>query len=149
MRKFFFYNFLPTKPEEETYTARGVRHTVTRTLTEIRDVDLEPEIDPNDPWQIKKSVTTAEIKHGTLTLSQEQAFNHIFRYWPLEICDNVVTRGNMFRVVITDHTNKGEPKRYDGPNIFLEPWPNKTYVLGWMVAVEDLLVNPMDEIGLY
>ncbi|KAJ4835669.1 hypothetical protein Tsubulata_038897 [Turnera subulata] len=47
--------------KKEAAAARNVPHQVTRSLVEIRDVYPPLRIDPNNPWQIKKRITSTEI----------------------------------------------------------------------------------------
>ncbi|TMW98008.1 hypothetical protein EJD97_004645, partial [Solanum chilense] len=68
MKKTFFYNFFPSKSEEEACKVNNTQHIVTRELMEIRDLYPAPIIDLQNPWQIKKKITHDEIVVGMLMI---------------------------------------------------------------------------------
>ncbi|KAL9388971.1 hypothetical protein Peur_017576 [Populus x canadensis] len=80
MRKTFYYNFLPTKAEEDAVAARNVPYQVARAVVEIRDWYPAPRIDPGNPWQIRKSITSNEVGTTKLTLPHDDMFEHVFRF---------------------------------------------------------------------
>ncbi|KAJ4715628.1 B3 domain-containing protein [Melia azedarach] len=149
MKKTFYYNFLPSKAEEQAAIARGKPYEVTRTLIEIRDYGNPPppQFDPKHPWHIRKSITANEVFNGKLLLSHNDVFDHIFRYWTMDLC-NYVIRGNQFCVAIADYTDEETPKRFQSENIFVQG-NYDTYVLGWADVVRSRLLQPGDEIGLF
>ncbi|KAK3188226.1 hypothetical protein Dsin_027787 [Dipteronia sinensis] len=148
MKKTFFYEFFPTKAAEDAAKARGVPYRVTRTLIQIRDITPPPKFDPNNPWIIRKSVTTGEVMNGKLMLTHQATFEYIFRYWSMEICKHVIA-GHKSYVIILDYTDGDNPKRLQGESVFFEGGGNDTYFLGWMDLVRSRDVCPGDEIGLF
>ena len=56
LKKTFFYNFFPSKINEEACNVNNTPHVVTRELAEIRDIYPAPIIDWQKPWQIKKKL---------------------------------------------------------------------------------------------
>ncbi|KAJ4833617.1 hypothetical protein Tsubulata_045207 [Turnera subulata] len=161
IRKTFYYNFLHSKAEEEAASARNVPHQVTRTLVEIRDwypqqqrrIDSNnpwhnrKRIDSNNPWHIRKRITTNEIVSGKLPLSHEETFEHIFRYWTLELANYVVS-GNKCFVLLMDYTDD-PPQKFQSENIYFKNGANDTYVLGMFAVIRGNPLNPGDEVGLF
>ncbi|KAI6695047.1 hypothetical protein NL676_022757 [Syzygium grande] len=148
-RKTFYYNFMPTKAEEEAAKARNVPYQVTRTLFEVNDISppqLHP--DPNYPWLIRKAVSNCEIVNGKLVLSHNDTFDHVFRYWTLETCNHVVM-GGRYPVALVDFTDEKSPRRYQSDHTFLERGLNETYILGWFDIIRNRLFNAGDEVGLF
>ncbi|KAK3040454.1 hypothetical protein RJ639_028703 [Escallonia herrerae] len=150
MKKILFYNFIPTKSEEEAAKASNTQFKASRALVEIRDLSPPPPPpDPNHPWQIRKRLTTSDVAHRRLALSHNDTFDHIFRYWTTDMV-NYVLMGTKAPVVLWDLTDENHPLRYRTENIYLERGSkDEFYVLGWMDLISNLLLNPGDEIGLY
>ncbi|KAJ6311990.1 hypothetical protein OIU76_012155 [Salix suchowensis] len=147
MRKTFYYSFLLTKAEEDAVAARSEPRQVTRGLVEIRDWYPAPRIDPNNPWQIRKSITRNEVVTTELTLSHEEMFEHVFRYWTLDMADHVV-RGNKCFVILVDYTDD-MPRKIQSESVFLKTGPNDTCILGLGDVVRARYLNPGDEVGLF
>ncbi|KAI6695048.1 hypothetical protein NL676_022758 [Syzygium grande] len=149
MKKTFYYNFMPTKAEEEAAKARNVPYQVTRTLFEINDIS-PPQLlaDPNYPWLIRKTIVNSEIMTGKLVLSHNDTFDHVFRYWMLETCNHVVM-GGRYPVALVDLTDEKSPRRYQGKHTLLERGLNETYLLGWLDIVRNRLFNTGDVVGLF
>lgn len=148
MRKIFYYNFLPTKAEEEAAAARNVPYHTYRTVVEIRDWYPPPRIDPNNPWQIRKSISSNEVVTGKLTLSHEEMFEHVFRYWSVDMANHVIL-GNKCFVILIDYTDDNMAKRVQGENVYVKSGPNETYILGVLDVVRGRPLNPGDEVGLF
>lgn len=151
MRKAYYYNFLPSKAEEDaaaTSKANNSIFQVGRALVEIRDLYPVPVADPKNVWQIKKVATSTDILTGKLMLLHHDVFEYIFRHWSLEMCSQVVA-GNKVYAVIWDLTDENSPVRYHSENIYLERGPQDTYLLGWTDLARKAKMNPNDEIGLY
>ncbi|KAG5606534.1 hypothetical protein H5410_028026 [Solanum commersonii] len=68
MKKTFFYNFFPSKVEEEACKVNNTQHVVTRELMETNDLYPAPKIDLQNPWQINKKSTHDEIIVGKLMI---------------------------------------------------------------------------------
>ncbi|KAK9757977.1 hypothetical protein RND81_01G198100 [Saponaria officinalis] len=149
--KTFYYVFLPTKAEETIINTNQTPYIPTRYLVEIRDIYDPPIIDPNNPWVICKKITYYDIISGKITLTHEEVFDHIFRYWSMSFASLGVFGSHKIPMLIWDHTNTrpNHARRYVGENIYFERGPNDTYFLGWANLACDLRVNPGDVIGLY
>lgn len=147
MRKSCYYEFFPTKAVEQAAIASGKPYEVTKTIVEIRDFGNPPQFDPKNPWQIRKSVTGSDVYNGKLVLSHYEIFEHVFRYWTLDLC-NYVDQGNQYLVIIADYTDEGNPKRFKSENIFVQG-NHDIYFLGWTDVVQSLHLQPGDEIGLF
>ncbi|KAK9285210.1 hypothetical protein L1049_024398 [Liquidambar formosana] len=151
MKKTFYYTFLPSKAEEVAAAAvetTGIPHQINRVLVEIRDLHPPPPTDPNNPWHIRKMLTSSDIQTGKLLLSHNDTFDHIFRYWTLDMA-NYVVMGNKLPVPVWDLTDDKNPIKYCSDNIFFEKGPHESYVLGWKDLVRNRFVNSGDEIRLY
>ncbi|XAR55373.1 hypothetical protein NMG60_11035426 [Bertholletia excelsa] len=149
MKKTFFFNFVPTKEEEIVARERNQAYLVSRVLVEIRDVYPLPSRDYFDPWKIKKRIASTNIVSGRLMLSHSETFEHIFRYWSVDMT-NYVLSGNKANVVVWDITDENNPKRYCNGGIFFEKSYNEEfYVFGWTDLARNRHVYPGDEIGLY
>ncbi|GAV89131.1 hypothetical protein CFOL_v3_32550 [Cephalotus follicularis] len=154
MKKTFYYNFFPIKTEEEAVIACNIPQQVTRTLIEIRDMGPSSPYtnsDINDPWKIRKLITNNVLKTGKLRLSHEEMFDHVFRYWTLDMANKVVMGSKYFVTLLDysdDHDNTIIPKRYQTENTFFEKAISDTYVLGFLDLVHSRLLNPGDEVGL-
>ena len=80
LKKTFFYNFFPSKVEEETCKLNNTAHVVTRELIEIRDIYPPPKIDLKNPWQIKKKITCDEVIVGKPVIPFSDTFEYILQY---------------------------------------------------------------------
>ena len=69
MKKTLFYNFFPSKAEEEIYNINNTAHEVTRELVEIRNRYPSSRIDLKNPWQIKKKIIHEDIVLGFRMIS--------------------------------------------------------------------------------
>ncbi|GAB4825179.1 hypothetical protein Ancab_008054 [Ancistrocladus abbreviatus] len=149
MKKTFYYNFFPTKDEELAMSNWSLNQ-ISRTLIEIRD-DNPPVDDPKNPWKITKRLTSIEATSRRLILSHNDAFDHVFRYWSLEMANHVVIGGKVC-VEVWDVTEENSFHGYgpaDEAAIF-ERGMQDCYVLGLnMGLVRARALRPGDEIGLY
>lgn len=149
MTKTWYYSFIPTKAEEEAAKAQNKHYQVTRTLVEIHDIGPGQLLaDPNYPWLIRKAVESSEITTGKLVLSHNDMFDHVFRYWTLEMCNHVV-EGGRYLVTLFDFTDEKKPRGYQSEHTFLERGLNETYLLGWLDIVQKREFNAGDEVGLF
>ncbi|KAI3423157.1 Hflx-type G domain-containing protein [Psidium guajava] len=64
---------------------------------------------PQLPWLIRKAVESSEITTGKLVLSHDDMFDHVFRYWTLEMCNHVV-EGGRYLVTLFDFTDEKKPR---------------------------------------
>ncbi|VFQ65096.1 unnamed protein product [Cuscuta campestris] len=148
MKKTFFYNFFPTKSEEEASPKAAGQ--VSRVLVEARDVLPPPAADPANPWQIRKTLTQYEVITGMLVAPFAETMEHVFRYWGLCTATRVVL-GQKTAVEVWDVTAAAEqncpPKRYAG--CCFEVLPSDDYVLACMDLFKDRNLAPEDEVGLY
>lgn len=148
MTKTWYYNFIPTKAEEEAAKVQNMHYQVTRTLVEINDISpVQLPVDPNYPWLIRKAVGSGELRTGKLMLSHNDTFDHVFRYWTLEMCNHVVM-GGRYLVTLVDFTDEKSPRAYQSEHTFLERGLNETYLLGWLDIVQSRIFNAGDEVGL-
>ncbi|KAB1225505.1 hypothetical protein CJ030_MR1G018602 [Morella rubra] len=111
MEKVLFYNFFPTKAEEEAAKAQNSGHKVTPCVMEIRDWQPFP---PVDFW-IQKVVSFNHIATRKLYLTHNETFEYVFRFWTLE----------------------NAPKIVVGLNVFSERGHIDCYALGWKDLVEN------------
>lgn len=146
-KKAYKYEFIATKTVEQAAIASGKPYEVTRTIVEMRDFGNPPQFDPKNPWQIRKSVTGSDVYNGKLVLSHYEFFDHVFRYWTLDLC-NYVDQGNQYSVTIADYTDEGNPKRFKSENIFVQG-NHGIFFLGWTDVVQSRHLLPGDEIGLF
>lgn len=150
MKKTFYYNFYPTKEEEEAALSNP-NSQPSRTLVEINDVYPRTQPDPNDPWVIKKVVQPREIQSRKLVLPHNDAFEHVFRYWTVDSV-NIVLNGRICYTSISDFNDPhGLGRRYEHDGIYLRQEANNgdNFLLGWKELVQARRFNPGDEIGLY
>uniref|UniRef100_M1D885 Uncharacterized protein n=1 Tax=Solanum tuberosum TaxID=4113 RepID=M1D885_SOLTU len=84
LKKTLFYNFFPSKAEEEACKLNNTPHVVTQELIEIRDIYPPPKIDLENSWQIKKKITHDEVIVGKLMIPFFETFEYILRYWTLD-----------------------------------------------------------------
>ncbi|KAF3445636.1 hypothetical protein FNV43_RR10812 [Rhamnella rubrinervis] len=153
MKKTIYYNFFPTKAEEEAAKSNPKSQPLPRrTPVEIRDVYPQTLPDPNNPWLIRKVLRHEEIQSSKLVLSFNETFEHIFRYWSMDMVSNIL-KGKRFYVSIWDVSDvSGLARRYKSNDIFLEEEVNnggEFYYLGWKDLNEARNFNPGDEIGLF
>ncbi|WCJ40262.1 hypothetical protein M5689_021192 [Euphorbia peplus] len=148
MRKTFFYNFFPSKAEEEAEAARNAHHQVTRSLIEIRDWNSGHRFDPTNPWQIRRVVTRNEIAMGEITLSHEEMLEYVLRSWKLESANHVV-QGNKCMVVLMDYTEENMPKTYPNSYVKAGGTNNECYVVGLADVFRGRVISAGDEIGLF
>ncbi|KAB1225504.1 hypothetical protein CJ030_MR1G018603 [Morella rubra] len=147
MRKVIFYNFFPTKAEEEAAKARNSVHHVTPLyVVEIRD-NRQPPPRLDDAW-IEKVVDLNSISTGKLYLSHHETFDHVFQHWTVEQATHIVA-GNRMHVMIMDVTDGNGPMSYHGENVFFEKGPHcDSYALGCKDLFEKHVLHLGEEIGL-
>ncbi|PKI63878.1 hypothetical protein CRG98_015714 [Punica granatum] len=101
MKKTFYYNFLPTKAQEEAAEARNVPLQVSRVLIEVNNIHLPSlhmhESNLSNPWPIRKILVSREIMSEKIELTYNDTFDHIFRYWTLDMANVVVMGGSAFQ----------------------------------------------------
>ncbi|PHT93113.1 hypothetical protein T459_00995 [Capsicum annuum] len=149
MKKTFFYNFFPSKAEEEACNVNNTPWVATRELVEIRDIYPAPIIDLEDPWQIKKRITRDEVILGKLVIPFFESFEYILRYWKLDMAKSLVMSENGMSVTVWDITKETEPKKYDGGNVCFRKLYTDDYSLSCIGLFNDHRLNVGDEIGLY
>lgn len=147
-KKTFYYNFVPTKAEEEALKARKASGGLVdgRVLTEIRDLYPQPTIDPSNPWIIKKTLNQYEVVQGKLALSCNDAFEHVIRYWTFGM-SNYVTMGYRIGVYLWDATDEENPRKYHGKDVYLQMMPNDDFVLSCLDLFKKLKVD--DQVLVY
>ncbi|KAB1225503.1 hypothetical protein CJ030_MR1G018604 [Morella rubra] len=145
MKKVLFYNFFPTKAEEEAAKAQNSVHKVTPVcVVEIRDWLPPP---PVDFW-IEKVVSFNHIATRKLYLTHNETFEYVFRYWTVENASKIVV-GNRLYVMIMDITDTNSPIAYQGLNVFFERGAHiDYYALGCKDLLEKKVFHLGDEIGL-
>ncbi|KAJ8540403.1 hypothetical protein K7X08_030322 [Anisodus acutangulus] len=148
MKKTFFYNFFPSKAEEEACEANNTPWVATRELIEIRDIYPAPKIDLENPWQIKKKITHDEIALGKLVVPFFETFEYILRYWKLDEAKSLVN-GYGICVNVWDVTEENDPKKYEGGRVCFRKLYNDDYSLSCMELFNDRGLGVDDEIGLY
>ncbi|KAK4716948.1 hypothetical protein R3W88_015286 [Solanum pinnatisectum] len=147
MKTVFFYNFIPSKAEEESCRESNTPWIVTRQLVEIRDIYPAPIIDLQNLWLIKKMITHYETVIGKHVLPFAEAFEHVFRYWTLDTVKSI-TSGHRKNIDLWDVTEENNPKNYHNEGTFIEVLPNEDYAL----VCADLFRNcrlRVNEVGLY
>ncbi|KAM3397322.1 hypothetical protein P3S68_000834 [Capsicum galapagoense] len=149
MKKTFFYNFFPSKAEEEACNVNNTPWVATRELVEIRDIYSAPIINLEDPWQIKKRITRDEVILGKMVIPFFESFEYILRYWKLDMAKSLVMSENGMSVKVWDITKETEPKKYDGGNVCFRKLYTDDYSLSCMGLFNDHRLNVGDEIGLY
>ncbi|KAL6312249.1 hypothetical protein AAG906_022794 [Vitis piasezkii] len=149
MKKTFYYNFFPTKAEEEEAAKSGSSDLNLPVKGAHRDKGLlsPPEADP-ESMEDQKIVNNTDVLTGKLVLLQNDVFEHIFRYWSLDICNQVV-KGNKVYTAVWDLTPETNPIPYQNENIYFGKGPRDTYILGWLDVVRNAKVKSRDEVGLY
>ncbi|KAK4804533.1 hypothetical protein SAY86_004350 [Trapa natans] len=158
MKKTFYYNFFPTKAQEEAAQARNVPHHANRVLVEVNDpgeVAAAPGVVGGgvSPWPIRRSLTKREILLERIELSQEEAFDHVFRYWTLEAVNVIVVGGSKYPVVIVDFTDERNPRTYHSEHVYLEKSVGagggiEIYFLRWTDLAKSRIFNVGDDIGI-
>ncbi|KAF3641221.1 putative agglutinin-2-like [Capsicum annuum] len=149
MKKTFFYNFFPSKVEEEACKVNNTPWIATQELVEIRDIYPAPTINLENPWQIKKIITRDEVILGNLVIPFFESFEYILRYWTLDVAKSLVINENGMRVNVWDITKENEPKKYDGGNVCFRKLYTDAYSLSCTGLFNDHILNVGDEIGLY
>lgn len=158
-KKSFFYNFFPTKEEEEVVRKRlGDREPsferpggYGRMLVEIRDHYPCPVVDPNNPWVIKKTLNRNETDSGKLVLTWHDMFEHVFRYWSLSYA-NSAAMGHRVGVAIWDVTQEDHPRKFNEMDhgVYVEMMNDRDdFYLMCKPLMEDRNWQAYDEIGLY
>nr|GMD76530.1 hypothetical protein A4A49_59639 [Ipomoea batatas] len=145
IKKTFFYNFIPSKAEEDACKATNSPWQVSRVLVEARDVVPPAAPDPANPWQIRKALSHYEVITGKLVAPFAEAFEHVFRYWTLCMANQTVL-GQKTNVIVWDVTDQNNPKRYGAA---FEILPSDDYTLACMDLFKDRSMGIEDEIGLY
>ncbi|KAG8369237.1 hypothetical protein BUALT_Bualt15G0130700 [Buddleja alternifolia] len=146
-KKTFYYNFFPTKAEEEDLKARGAP-TNGRVLVEMRDIYPPPMLDPNYPWMIKKTINLYEIASGKLVLSHNDAFEHVLRYWSLGMA-NYIAMGQKVGVALWDVTEEGNIKKYQGNDVYLQMIANDDCVVACMDMIKERKLKVGDRVSLF
>ncbi|XP_015079059.2 uncharacterized protein LOC107023011 [Solanum pennellii] len=148
MKKTFFYNFFPSKAQEEACKINNTPYEVTRELVEIRDLYPAPRIDKQNPWQIKKKLTHDEIVVGMLLIPFFEMFEYILRYWSLDVGKNLVNGCNVC-VDMWDVTEENVPKKYEGGRVWFRILPNDDFSLWCTELINGRRLKDGDEIGIY
>ncbi|WMV31039.1 hypothetical protein MTR67_024424 [Solanum verrucosum] len=148
LKKTFFYNFFPSKAEEEDCKLNNTPHVVTRELIEIRDIDPPPKINLENPWQIKKNITCDEVIVGKLMIPFFETFEYILRYWTLD-ATKILVNGCDVPVGVWDVTEENNPKKYDHGSVFLRKLHNDDFYLSCIKLFNSRGLSVGDEIGLY
>lgn len=148
MKNTFYYNFLPTKAEEEACKANKTPYKVTRALVDMRDIYPPPLVDFQKPWQIKRTLTHYEAVTGRVVVSFIDTMEHVFRYWTLGMANGVVL-GDKVNVILCDVTDQSNPKRYCSTDVFFERLPNDDFILACMELFKDRSLSVGDEIVLF
>ncbi|XP_055803110.1 B3 domain-containing protein At2g33720-like [Solanum dulcamara] len=148
MKKTFFYNFFPSKVEEEACKFNNTPWVVTQELVEIRDIYPAPKINLENLWKIKKSITHDEVVLGMLVIPFFEMFEYILRYWMLDVAKNL-ENGCGVHVDVWDVTKENVPKKYEGENVCLKKLYNDDYSLSCIKLFNDRGLGVGDKIGLY
>ncbi|XP_055808403.1 uncharacterized protein LOC129876947 [Solanum dulcamara] len=148
LKKTFFYNFFPSKAEEEACKVNNTPHVVTRELIEKRDVYPPPKIDLKNPWQIKIKITSGEVEARMLMIPFIETFEYILRYWTLEMA-KILVNGCGVHVDVWDVTAENFPKKYEGESVCLWKLYNDDYSLLCIELFNDSRLGVGDEIGLF
>ncbi|KAK4434159.1 hypothetical protein Salat_0578600 [Sesamum alatum] len=152
-KKTFYYNFFPSKAEEESSKARkgpvgSSSDVVGRVLVEMRDIYPPPVLDPDNPWCLRKTLNHYEIAFGKLVLSSNDMFEHVIRYWSLGMA-NYVALGQKVGVTLWDVTEEENPRTYRNNDVYLQMMANDDCVLSCMELVKERKLKVDDEIGMY
>ncbi|XP_055808666.1 uncharacterized protein LOC129877203 [Solanum dulcamara] len=147
IKKTFFYNFFPSKAEEEVCKLNNTPWVVTRELIEIRDLYPAPKIDLKNPWQIKKKITNDEVVVGKMVIPFYETFEYILRYWTLDVAKSL-ENGYGVPVGVWDVTEENVPKKYEGGSVCLRKLYNDDYSLSCIQLFNNRGLGVGDEIGL-
>ncbi|KAM3281802.1 hypothetical protein P3S67_027449 [Capsicum chacoense] len=147
-KKTFFYNFFPSKDEEEACNVNNTPWVPTRELVEIRDLYPAPIIYLDNPWQIKKKITGDEVVLGKVVIPFFETFEYILRYWEMDVTQSLVN-GCGVCVDVWDVTEENDPKKYEGEGVCLRKLYNDDYSLSIVGLFNDCRLDVGDEIGLY
>ncbi|KAG5606680.1 hypothetical protein H5410_028172, partial [Solanum commersonii] len=148
LKKTFFYNFFPSKAEEEAYKLNNTPHVVTREQIEIRDIYPPPKIYLENPWQIKKKITRDEVIVGKLVIPFFETFEYIIRYWTLDAAKSLEDGSDVpFNVWYV--TEENIPKKYEVGSVFLRKLHNDNFYLSCINLFNSRGLSVSDEIGLY
>lgn len=151
-KKTFYYNFFPTKEEEESSKARNFewgQAGVGRVMVEIRDIHPPPVVDPKNPWRIHKTLNQYEIDSGKLVLSWHDTFEHVLRYWSIGMA-NSIDLGLKVDVAMWDVTQENYPRIYDQfHGAYLQMGERDDFYLACMALMKDRNLKVYDEISLY
>lgn len=109
-KKTFYYNFFPTKEEEETSNPRKSMSGDPRVMVEIRDIFPPPVADPENPWRIRKTLSRKEIRYSYIVLSWSDTLEHVLRYWTLRLAQSLFL-GVKVNVDLWDVTQQVYPPR--------------------------------------
>ncbi|WMV50935.1 hypothetical protein MTR67_044320 [Solanum verrucosum] len=148
MKKTFFYNFFPSKAEEEACKINNTPHEVTRELVEIRDLYPAPRIDLQNPWKIKKKITHDEIVVGMLMIPFFEMLEYILRYWTLDVAKSL-ENGCKVCVDMWDVTEENIPKKCEGGSVWFRKLFNGDFYLWSIELFKARILGDGDEIGLY
>ncbi|XP_069146023.1 putative B3 domain-containing protein At1g51970 [Solanum lycopersicum] len=148
LKKTFFYNFFPSKEEEEACKINNTPYQVTRKLVEIRDLYPAPRIDRQNPWQIKKKLTHDEIVVGMLIIPFFEMFEYILRYWTLGVAKSL-ENGCKVCVDMWDITEETIPKKYEGGSVWFKKLFYEDFSLWSIELFKDRRLGESDEIGIY
>ncbi|KAL3337781.1 hypothetical protein AABB24_030087 [Solanum stoloniferum] len=148
LKKTFFYNFFPSKEEEEACKLNNTLFVVTRELIEIRDIYPPPKIDLENPWQIKIKITSYEVEAGALLIPYIKTFEYILRYWTLDLA-KILVNGCGVCVQVWDVTMDNAPKKYEGERVYLWKLCNDDYALSCIELFNSSRLGIGDEIGLF
>ncbi|GFP79031.1 hypothetical protein PHJA_000046600 [Phtheirospermum japonicum] len=150
-KKTFYYNFFPTKAEEEHLKARKdeVQIPHDRILLEIRDMYQPGVVDLENPWLIKKTLSQYETVFGKLILSFNDTFEHVLRYWTLGMA-NYIALGQRVGVAVWDVTEGENPRKYQNNyGFYLQMMVNNDCFLSCLELIKDRGLKADDEICLY
>lgn len=149
-KKIFFYNFIPSKLEEEHCKLFNKTYLVTKSIIKIRDVSPAPYFDPVNPWHIKRTLMSEDITSSQIYIKYNEAFDYVFRYWSLEMVNAVVMLEKKLLLVVWDLSDENKPVNFSGEAMFLEKGCDEGYNLGILELLKSKRsIKIGDEIGLY
>ncbi|TMW83443.1 hypothetical protein EJD97_001654, partial [Solanum chilense] len=130
--------------EEEACRVNNTSPVKTRELVEIGS---PLKFDCNDPWKIKKEITSHVLEEGNLVISHSETFDYILPYWSLENAKQLVN-GEMKRVAMGDVIDATTCNEDAG--LLFRKLPNHD---DYSLSVKDLFnihrLGIGDKIGLY
>ncbi|KAL6573327.1 hypothetical protein OROHE_001786 [Orobanche hederae] len=150
-KKAFYYNFFPTKAEEDFLKSRRrdpVRISHDRILFEMRDIYPPRAVDPDDPWVIKKTLSRYESVFGKIIFTCSDTFEHVIRHWALGIA-NYIAHGQRVGVTLWDVTEEENPRKYQNYGFYLQMMVNGECVLSCMELMKDRELKVDDVVYLY